>query len=418
MFKIDPTTVLTPELVKEYVERFETEQLPRLTQLDNYYNTKNKILERKFDDTSKPNNKVAHKFASYIVDTNTAIFLGAPVGYKSENDITALQDVLVDNDEHDINVDLATNAGIFGYGIQLLYIDVEAKIRMTVLSNLSTVLLYSDEIDGELLHAIRFARKDDKLTYTVYSQDKVWGLDVKENTNQFITTPVIVYKNNSRLKGDFEDVVTLIDEYDLLTSDTLNEQDYFNNCYLYLDEDSVDPDDIAKMKEARVIYGKGLNPKFILKEGTGTELENTKNRTIADLHKLSMTPDLSDKDFANNVSGVAMKFKLMGLLNNISNKERKFKKAINQRNKLIYSILSIKMIDEIKTVDTVFTRNIPQNTLELADVIVKLIPVASKETLLNLLPFIEDAVAEMDRKEKEDAIVSKYTSQLEGEEDE
>lgn len=417
-YYIDKELEIDEKKIIDFIEKFEGEFLPGLKKLENYYMNKNDIINRTFEDLSKPNNKVAHKFGAYIVDTNTGIFLGTPIAYQSQDNIEEFQVALDATDEQDVNIDLATNAGIFGYAVQLLYLDQEAQVRLTTLNNLNTVLLYSDEIDGELLYAIRFKRDEkDKLSYTVYSATEVKSITGEVVTNQFDGLPVIVYQNNSRCIGDFEHVIPLIDAYDRLESDTLNEQDYFNDCYLYLNADNVDRTDIANMKENRVIFGEGINPQFVTKQGVGDTLENTKNRVVKDIHKLSMTPDLSDENFANNVSGVAMKYKLMGLLNNIANKTRKFKKAINRRNKLIGSIMSVKMLDVAKDIDVIFSINLPQNIKELGESLNNLRGLVSTETLMAQIPFVEDVAYEKEKLEEEQSEVNMFPNLPEDPED-
>ena len=45
---------------------------------------------------------------------------------------------------------------------------------------------------------------------------------------------------------------------------------------------------------------------------------------VEDIHKFAQIPNLTDESFAGNVSGEAMKYKLMGLENIVSVKEAKF----------------------------------------------------------------------------------------------
>ena len=106
---------------------------------------------------------------------------------------------------------------------------------------------------------------------------------------------------------------------------------------------------------------------------------------------MSFTPDLSDDKFANNVSGVAMKYKLIGTLNKIQNKQRKFRTALRQRDKLIFDIMTIKSLEVPSYVDIVFTTNLPQNDLETSQMINYLRGLVSDETLIAQLPFIQDA---------------------------
>lgn len=420
MYYIDKNMEFKFSDARHYIDRFMSERLPRLSNLEKYYKNNNKINNRVFEDKSKPNNKISHSFGNYIVKTNVSMLLGSPISYNSVDNLDDYTQILEDTDEHDINVDLATKAAIYGYAVQLLYLNEEADIKFSALDNKQVVLIYSDDISETLLYVIRFWTtetvdfvRDEYIE--IYSAESVRryknNIAVSEDENLFDDIPVIVYKNNTECMGDFENVISLIDEYDLLTSDTANENDYFNNAYLYLNTDTVDKDDIAAMKENRVLYGLDLNPAFILKGNSNADLENEKNRTVKDIHKLAFVPDLSDENFANNVSGVAMKYKLFGTLNNIANKQRKFKKALNQRNKLLFDMMYVKSLTVPSYVDIIFTMNLPENSLETAQMINQLRGLVSDETLVSQLPFVQDAAWEVEQAGQTQSIGDIYGEQ-------
>ncbi|MCI1959690.1 MAG: phage portal protein [Clostridia bacterium] len=410
MLYIENDKGMNLSLAKYYIDKFKTTELSRLEKLKSYYKNDNKINYRVFEDKTKPNNKISHSFGDYITRTNTAIFLGSPVTYNSESDLTDYMAVLDTAGEEDINIDLATKCSIYGYGVQLLYIGENADIRFVVLDNSQVVLIYSDDISQKLLYAVRFwsTMTVDNIQndyIEIYSRDsrQLYRNDVlqEEAQNVFSDIPIVVYKNNSEMKGDFEKIISLIDAYDMLESDSINENDYFNNAYLFLNTDTVDIDDIQAMKENRVLYGTNLNPAFILKNSNNTDGDIEKNRLVSDIHKLSFTPDMSDNNFANNVSGVAMKYKLLGTLNNISNKQRKFKIALRERNKLLFDMMYTKSMSVPENVDIIFTLSLPQNSLETSQMINQLRGLVSDETLVSQLSFIQNPSDEVEKANEE-----------------
>ena len=56
-------------------------------------------------------------------------------------------------------------------------------------------------------------------------------------------------------------------------------------------------------------------------------LENYKNRLNRDILRFSNIVDMSDENFASNLSGIAIKFKLQGMENITSIKESKYRKG-------------------------------------------------------------------------------------------
>ena len=104
-----------------------------------------------------------------------------------------------------------------------------------------------------------------------------------------------------------------------------------------------------------------------------------------------------------NASGVAMKYKLLGLENSTAKKEASFKKGIQRRIELICNIFSIMGSSfDYRSIEIVFTRNLPANIEEIANLLNQIGHLLSKQTQLSLLPFDIDFTAEQARIEAED----------------
>ena len=112
---------------------------------------------------------------------------------------------------------------------------------------------------------------------------------------------------------------------------------------------------------------------------------------------------MTDENFAGNTSGVAIKYKLIGLEQIRSRKEREFKKALQRRIELIGGMLKTKSIDAIdfRDVEIVFTANIPANIQEQTQIVKDLENIVSQKRRLPLLPFIEDPVQEIEELKRE-----------------
>lgn len=401
---------------KYYVDLFITRYLPRIQKLENYYENKNeKITNRTFKDLSKPNNKIHHSFSNYITTINTALFLGKPITYSSNDDLTDFTEVLKTASEEDTNLSLAVKCSEYGYAIQLVWLNEDAELKFHVFDNKEIVLIYSNDIQNELLYAVRFWKTENIHQSTtewleIYSPESVRrykdGILNEEQINFFSKIPIIVYLNNDDKKGDAENVLDIIDAYDFAESDTVNEKEYFNDAYLYLNSDDVEEKDVENIKEKRVLFGENLNPQFVLKQHVDNEPEKT--RFVTDIHKLSFTPDLSDNNFANNVSGVAMKYKLLGTLSKIQAKQRKFTVGIKERNKLIFDYMYVSFMSIPETVEPIFSDTLPTNTLELAQTINQLRGLVSNETLLEQIPFVNDIDNELIKLKEENRSLDMY----------
>ena len=374
-------------------------------------------------DPSKPNNKIANPYASYITDTLVGYFIGEPITYNAEDKglLEELSLILEYNDEADENAELAKNASVYGTAYELLYV-TEDGIRFRPLDPKQCIPIYDDTIDNNLIAFIRYyddynVIEDKTITIVEVITDKeitkfktstsLGAFEMVEAyPHYFGMVPIAIYKNNEEEIGDFESVISLIDAYDKLESDSLNDFEYFVDAYLALYGFTAEPEDVRQMKENRVLLmDEGTSAEWLVKNTSDNHIENIKNRIDADIHKFAKCPNMADQEFASNASGVAIKYKLLGTENKIAIKERKFKRGLQQRLELLANINGVISSGfDWRAIDIVFTRNIPSNDADIANMINTLSDIVSKETLLAQIPFVDDVQAELDRldKEKED----------------
>jgi SPP1 family phage portal protein len=162
---------------------------------------------------------------------------------------------------------------------------------------------------------------------------------------------------------------------------------------------------IGKLKDEGIIeVMENGDAKFVTKQIQTEALENHLNRLEKNIYTFSQVPNLSDENFAGNLSGVAIRFKLFGLETKCIIKERKMEKAIRE----LVRVLSVPIrVSTGKDIDLLnlkveFTRNVPNNLTEIVDTVSKLDGKVDKETLLSLLPFIDNP-KEVLEKLKQDA---------------
>lgn len=367
-------------------------------------------------DSTKPNNKIANSYASYITDTLVGYFMGKPVSYNADDDtvLEELNMIFEYNDEADENIELAKNASIYGVGYEMLYMS-EEEVRFKSLDPKQCIPIFDDTIDSNLLAFIRYYDNYDVVqdkTITIIeliTDTTITRYQCGNNYNDFTLldsykhyfgmVPIAIYKNNEEELGDFETVISLIDAYDKLESDSLNDFEYFVDAYLALYGFTAEPEDIQQMKENRVLLmDEGTSAEWLTKNVSDNNIENIKNRIDADIHKFAKCPNMADKEFASNASGVAIKFKLLGTENKVSIKERKFKRGLQQRLELLATINGV-LSDgfDWRSIDIVFSRNIPSNDTDIANMVNTLSGIVSEETLLAQLPFVENVQDEIER---------------------
>ena len=150
MVSLNVIEELTDKVLKQIIEDHRMSELPRLQKLENYYNANNEIKNRVMKDVSKPNNKIANAYASYITDTLVGYFIGEPITYTSNDDVL-LQDLNMMfeyNDEADENAELAKNASIYGVAYEMLYLSEEDKmIRFKALNPKEVIPVFDKTIE-------------------------------------------------------------------------------------------------------------------------------------------------------------------------------------------------------------------------------------------------------------------------------
>ena len=426
-FYLDKKTPLTLEMVQKYIEVFQSQNLPRLEKLKKYYDNKNTAINmRTFTNKDVPNNKIATPYASYITDVIASYFMGKNPTYNSQDNslLSEINAIFNFNDEHNHNSILATQQSIYGYAIELMYLDDKSNIRFTALDPRQTILIYENTLEQKLLYTIRFYNITDILTgnktlnVEIYTKnDIMYYKQVDSNLilmdsaeHYFNDIPVNVYKNNDDCTGDFEKIIKLIDAFDFAMSDSQNERDNFNDSYMTfintgLKSDSEDDMKILQsMKDSRNIVldndleGKPPTVDFLIKKGNVSETEANKDRIEKLIHKLSFIGDLSADSIKSHTSATQSKLSTLGLEQSTSKKESFFRFGLQRRIEIITNILNLKGSNyDYRRVNITFTRNLPTDEVIIADMISKLTGIVSNETLLEQIPFVTDIEQEKER---------------------
>lgn len=394
--------------------------------LKGYYAGQHDILHKEARNHGAPNNKVVANFCKYISDMDTGFFIGKPVAYSSftgnRDEVQALQDIFKYNDEAAHNMELAEEASITGDGYELLYMDADANIRFRRIPSEEVILVCDASLEENVMLGIRHYRVYDLdgATYQeyvdVYDDSTVTNYSYDSGTLRLISAPqphffsdvpIVEYANNQLHQGDFEGVITQIDAYNLAQSCTMDDMEDFTDAYLCLaGMGGTTGEDVQEMRRNKVLLLDNTgDAKWLIKNLNDTYIENMKSRLEKDIHKFSSVPDMSDEAFSGNASGVAIKYKLIGMEQIRSRKEVAFRKGLQRRIELIADMLRTKSAADIdfRDIEIIFTANIPADIKEQADIVKELYGLVSQKRLLSLLPFITDPAAEMDELKHEEA---------------
>lgn len=388
--------------------------------LENYYIGKHKILYKQKNNANDPNNHIVNNMCKYITDSMVGYFIGDPIKYNSQNDefMKKIQNVLEYNDEEDENTEIAKKSSIHGDCFEILYIDEDANIRFCKVPANEGILVRDSSGEDNYLGFIRIIRSFTKKKIEIlklefstsestwYFESRAGGalqlVDIVEH--YWNDVPVVEFINNEERIGDFEGVISIVDAYNTVQSNTANLFQYNDEALMKITKlGEVTTKDIKEMRKAgAVILDDGGDVAWMTKEINDTALENYKNRLVSDMHLFSSVPNMTDSSFSGNLSGVAISYKMWSMDQVVAIKERKFKKALQRRIELITNILNLFGGNyDYRDINIVFSRNRPQNKIENAQIAQMISPFVSKQTLLSKLDDVDDVQEELANIEEE-----------------
>ena len=421
MYMLSKDTELTPELLRKILDRFNTTDLIKRKRWKNYYDGKMDILQKQYSDPTKPCSRVVTNLCKVVADTYCGYIAGKPVTYTSNDNIDDIQEVINYNDDESENTNWLLNALIYGVGYELHWIDSDAQERYSQISPLNCVAVHAASLENELLYFIRWYDvsdfdDDDLLCVEVYDAHSkktyhchglVGALEfISEEPHAFNDVPVSVFYLNEQEESIFNQAMSLNDAYNELQSSEVDDYSAFCDAYLVLVGTDAEKEDIASMKENRVlVLPEGANAQYLIKQSNDTQITNMLENIKKNIFKVTSAPDMSDENFMAQ-SGVAIKYKLVGFENKASAIVTNFTKAIQRRIELICNILHLKASDTVwRDVNINFVRNLPADLTETINLVNSLKGSVSDATLLSQIPFITDVKSEIDavreQKEKE-----------------
>lgn len=415
-----PDGIPTPEIL-EYCIKQHQGTLARLNKLSDYYDGKQDISNRTFGNSNIPNHKIVANHAKYIVDIATGFLVGNPIAY-SGSQVDKILDEYSRMDIISHDTELEKDLSVFGIGYELMYLapvnEGDTEIRIKSIDPRGIFVVTDDTVDKNPLFGVHYQQRfklDGSLNYyliNVYTEDKIYTYHAKglskgqmtlfeESEHYFGAVPVVEYRNNEERQGDFEQQISQFDAYNLLQSDRINESEQRVNSILFikgftLGEDNLTHDSIIETTE------KDSDLKWLIKEIKEADNEVLRKALLDDIHKFSYIPSMTDENFAGNVSGEAMKYKLFGLLQLLSIKTRYMSKSLRKRLELMRNILNTKGSNiDISDVKITFKPNLPINTNDLASIINQLKGILPLETLIGWLPDIDDPAEQLQKLEEE-----------------
>ena len=421
MFYLNSQIELDTALLEKMINRFYLTVEPKLNKYKNYYDGKQSILNKKYSDENKPCSRTVINYCKNIVDSYCG-YLASPgyISYSSDNNIEDIMNILRYNDFQTEDSDFLLDALIYGAAAELMYNDNDGKTRFKLINPTTCFGIYDDSLTGDLMYFVRMYKTNEWDESNTYNVDVYSDYDIKhyemsgknggliflsEEPHYFNQCPANIFTLPDE-KSIFDCILTLQDGVNELLSSEIDDYSAFCDAYLALVGVDAEIEDIAAMKENRVlILPEGATANWLTKNSSDAQVENILKRMHDSIYRTAQCPDFSSETFVGGVSsGIAIRYRLTGMENKCGIIEGRMKKALQRRIEIICGIASLKLGEEVfRDIKIVFKRNIPEDLSTNIDLVNKLKGSVSDATLLSQLPFITDINAELEALNKQKA---------------
>ena len=425
----------------------------RYAKLDRYYRGQHDIFNGK---PKQDEVQVAVNYAKYITDITMGYYLGEPVKYDANQrkesgeravtaagtgtgeaglnaeeraiDISAVQNAYDAQQISQIDSDIGKGMGVMGDCLELCYASDDAipLPRSAYIDPRNGILVCDSTVEHKKLFALIWERRETTAREKYYFLSVYTDRTVKDyrcgnlknalftqvgetREHFFGAVPVIAYENNRERQGDFEQIISLIDAYNELMSSRLTDKKKFVDALLVFFGMTLRDGDEDKLAKEKFLDGAPLDAKveYIQKTFDENSVQVLADALVREMHKMTMTVDMSDERFSGNASGQALKLKLLTMNLLVKNKMRRMEKGLKERFSLYNHWLNLRGdmdLVGVNDIDIVFTVALPINESEVVQMVTSLQGIVDDQTLLSQLWFIRDPAeaAEAIRRQKEE----------------
>lgn len=397
------------------------------------YKGKHDILKKEAGE-NKPNNQIINNFYKHIIDNGIGYWLGKPITilHRYSDAIQEVLDrILSDNEANDLFNEVAKETAIKSRSYLFVYQDESGE---TYVSRIPAEEMILVKAGRKTSHAVHYFyeqnEKGETETWVEVLDDKtiqLWKLTkdgqvlIEENSHIFGRVPIATSLNNEEEMSDIDiGLESLVNAYNSALSNVKDDIDAYKNAIFFTNNLNWDEKTKKRFKDSHMLNGLPVEPgqpvtaqiisKVIQMEPTKIFLDLAERN----IHKFSATPDMSDESFGGNQSGVAIKQRLLTLEAKIGIKERKFTRFIKELISLLAIPIEIETGEEVKVseFDISYVRNLPINTSEVVDMVVKLyaLDLIDHESLVSMLPNVENPGVALEKRkiEKQDEANALY----------
>lgn len=381
-FIISAEKEINKQNVTDWLNEFENQIKPKLLELNSFYKGKDD-LKKAILPQKRINNQIHVNLASMIVNNSVNYFIGKPISYKFNNFSNQQTIEDLQEDEELENKSLAKDCSKYGLAYELVNVKEDKTLYYKRLDPRNTFCVFDDSILENKICFITYTiiKPQNKSPYKkgyVYTDKEIWEftenngiVDLKESIpNVFGDFPVVIYKNNDEMSGDYEKVTELLSAYSRLYSCGFDDFESIANALLIFYNIKLNEDDQKQLERTSVVgvesedSQKDAKAEYIYKKLDVNSFKELRNMMREDIFAITNVADFTDENFGGNQSGIAISYKLIGFENLRLDKAVYFRKGILDRWRLIGKYAGNSFDVGKDDIELTFYANIPENVAQ------------------------------------------------------
>lgn len=406
----------------------------RLLQLDRAYFTGEVGVE---------NQPYVSNNCKYISDTKSSYVAGIPPAYScDEDDLKGKEiiDLYRAQIKPQLDQDLVSICSRYGLAFEACFCEatiggsgsVSLVPKSAAVSPLDGFVAYDESLDPDsVFGAIHYVEVDDKMVVTHYLDiydDRVkqrfklsgegdtssWTKIGPETVHGFDRVPIIEYRNNPDMTGDFQSILPLQKALNEILSDRVKDKNRFASAIMVGkgialgDTDDEVDESMGRIKDQEYLsVPRDASLEYLVKTFDESSVQILVDYIKGEMHKISGIPDMTDEQFAANSSGVAIQYKLLSLNNLAQSLVTQFQMGFLRRCKLYSYVLFGDNGANVDHMTITFRFNAPADSSYDVQTMQMYVQngAMSVRTMIENNPFVDDVSEEMERitAEKDDA---------------
>lgn len=408
--------------VSKIYEQFQKEK-PKYEKIQKYFKGNTDSFLNYKQESGRSNLKVNCNYLKKFVKEETSYSVGNSITYGSKTSNPKIQenlDIVMENfkENHDVNVFL--NMVLYGKAYEVYFLDKWGEIQVKYIS--PTNGYHTEDAQGIVtgfIHSYTLLNEEGELEEFIdyYTETEIQHLNKDFNPisastiHYFEEVPVGVALLSEYGWEDtiYSDIKGLQDALETNLSDITNEVSDFRSAYLSLSGVDLGDDAEERSKSAKQLKELGImlledggKAEWLVKNINDSFIQNTIRTLQEKMYELTSHINHNDVQQSSNASGVALKSKLISLMQRCVINQNSYMELLKTRIRCIFTILNKQGSNlNWKDVKITFKPCIPNDDYQISQIIQMLQGIVSDETLMTQLSFIENPLEEIEKRDSQ-----------------